>query len=548
MFDSALKQCVALFYRDIGTHTSARLAAMLENEEWEGLASLSADPRQHCSAVSYFLEAQAVGFLKKFQDFPGSADLRKQRATEKWWDGERQCKRTNDRLFWYLPENRVFEPSPRVPAIADFLSAVRKTITDWIGPRPPALLEGKFGPGATFTDKGSKTSIPHKISSNPSLTSDCVWFLPQWLGNQAGAALAARSDGKLCFVKGNRFTTVPKTAHTDRAIAVEPSVNVFFQLGIGRALKSRLRSSTGWDLKHAQEIHRRIARESSVSKEFATLDLSNASDTVSKSLVRLCLPHAWYEQLDDLRSKFTQIQEKWVYLEKFSSMGNGFTFELETLIFAAIVDVVSRKAGYVRGLGVDYFVYGDDIICKDNIVPDVQAALNFCGLTLNGSKSFWGDSPFRESCGGDYWSGSDVRPYSLTSAPKEPHEFIALSNGINKAICKSGILDYSIGRSCWRTVQSRFIPASIRRCRGPEALGDIVLHDREVDRWRTRLRGQIRYLQVWRPAKHRIVRYGWFPDEVILACATYGTGGSRQGGVIPRDGVISYKLGWVTYS
>jgi hypothetical protein len=45
----------------------------------------------------------------------------------------------------------------------------------------------------------------------------------------------------------------------------------------------------------------------------------------------------------------------------------------------------------------------------------------------------------------------------------------------------------------------------------------------------------------------RVISFQRFEAQVVLACATYGTG-NRRGGVIPRDGVLSYKVGWVPFS
>jgi len=87
-------------------------------------------------------------------------------------------------------------------------------------------------------------------------------------------------------------------------------------------------------------------------------------------------------------------------------MGNGFTFELESLIFYALTVATCR----IEGIRPDVTVYGDDIICPPSAVALLTSVFAFCGLTINKSKSYT-EGPFRESCGTDYFKGVNVRPY-----------------------------------------------------------------------------------------------------------------------------------------
>ncbi len=535
----------SLFYEGLGTPVSLAAAVMLRVGCWDGLAALSVKPSSYNDSLTYFRDASAAALLKKLQQLPGSAADRRMRTIKKWWEGEKHCLLTNHRLSAYMPENLVFD-LPRHAGISAVIVEIRKTILSWIGSRPPELLLGRFGPGATFSDRGGKTTVPDKMSSVPSLTRDAVWYLPQWLSTQWGADFAQR-HGELSFVEGNRFATVPKTALIDRSIASEPSINGFYQLALGRALRERLRKKADWDLDKAQAIHRRVAGIASVTRELATLDLSNASDTVSKELVRLLLPRAWFDELDFLRSKKTLIDKKWVVLEKFSSMGNGYTFELETIIFAAITCVMTRLTGNGKGvLGRDVFVFGDDIICMDGVVSELVAALRFFGFTINEEKSFHGNSPFRESCGADFFNGDDVRPFFLKDLPEGPGGYIAFANGLRAVEDRLRKLNFTLPKSAWFAVLDQ-IPTQVRNCRGPQGLGDIVIHDDE-SRWQTHWENGIRHVKAYKPWKTSIVSWGHFTTSIVLACATYGTGGGIRGGVSPRDADVAYKVGWVPAS
>jgi hypothetical protein len=207
-------------------------------------------------------------------------------------------------------------------------------------------------------------------------------------------------DGKLAFV--------PKNAKTYRSVLVEPTLNTMLQGGYGRHIASRLRR-VGQDI-HDQSRNQRLAREGSLTGALATLDLSSASDTISSELVAHLLPIDWFLALDACRTKtyVDPLTSEVKVLEKFSSMGNGFTFPLQTLIFWALV-VASQETT------ADVSVYGDDIICPVETVPTVLEVFAACGFKVNQSKSYW-SGPFRESCGTDYYLGIDIRPFYLKRA------------------------------------------------------------------------------------------------------------------------------------
>lgn len=564
-----LVQTALRYYESCGSPLALSCAIKLKNGLWDELADVSPKPELYLSAGEYFKDAAAAAFLKKLSILPTTHD-RRANALKTWWDGEFACKKTNIRLDPFLDHAVSRDMAPGLSSfgrlerqfklrsqengrIADFFNDVKRILNGWLGPVPPDLLEGRFGPGATLAATGRMTTVPDKMSLNPTCTQGAIWLLPQWAGTLWSRAISNRL-GKIEFVHGNRFTTVPKTAKTDRSIAIEPDINVFYQLAVGRALRGRLKRSTGWDLDKAAMIHRQVARESSISREFATLDLSNASDTLSLSLVQLLLPPRWFELLSFLRSPKSQIDGKWIVLEKFSSMGNGFTFELETIIFAALCCAVSRQAGHKGRLGLDVFVFGDDIIVKDDIQASLKSVLQFCGFTLNADKSFSGASPFRESCGGDYFLGSNVRPFYLKHGLSEIPELIACANGIRAVGEKAAVMGIPFpGRP--RLFVLDHLPKKVRECRGPSDLGDIVIHD-EPETWSTKTRFSIRYIKTYLPTPRFNKKWDWFSGDVQLASATYGVKSpnrkgwtwAQDGGVTPRNVLLSYKVSWTPYS
>jgi hypothetical protein len=315
-------------------------------------------------------------------------------------------------------------------------------------------------------------------------------------------------------------------------------------------IRARLFRFAGIDLDHGHIEHGKLAREGSLTGCYATIDLSSASDTVADNLVKLLLPPAWYDLLDSLRSPYTSVDGKWVKLEKFSSMGNGFTFELETLLFWAISS--ECQAPYDEH---QVRVYGDDIIVPTESAKDVVGALSYFGFSCNKEKTFV-EGAFRESCGSDYFQGVAVRPYYLEGFPNEPSEWIALANGIRRLANQDRRFPRrwdDLRRSWFRTLDN--LPTRVRSIRGPETLGDVVIHDDERH-WRTRWRSNcIRYLQVYRPKALSRVRWEGFAYEVQFAAALYFAGKGREGptrdplgNLVPREPVLTHKIGWLPYS
>lgn len=533
---------------------SLTVAILLREGEYDQIVGLTTDPCCYTTPTAYFQACAATDFLRKLDGLPTTIDT-EAKAREKWWKAERDCKLTNDRL------NDLFSsgyPDENERRLRDFFARLRKTVSWLIGDCPPSTWEGAFGPGATVSDPSRYTTVPDKMSSVPTFTPEAWPFLFPWAGTEWAKASAALGNSPLSY-RGNKYFTVPKDSSTRRSCAKEPSLNGFFQLGLGRVMRRRL-ALRGLDLVNGQDTHRLVACRASKGAGLATIDLSSASDTISLELVKLAFPDRWVSNLMALRSPYTQVDGKWVLLEKFSSMGNGFTFELETALFAAILLTLDPTLQ----IGEDLWVYGDDIIVPSRLENEVKACFAYLGFTLNPKKSYF-SGEFRESCGGDYFRGVWVRPYFLKELPHEPQHFIALANGIRKlGRCEAfphSIRD-SLRRAWFRCLDH--IPTAIRSCRGPEDLGDLVIHD-DQERWDTRWRSCIRYVRCYRPAQYRKVRWNGFAYDVQFAAALYGVSvepkrsigsqplradalSERERYLIPRDGVDGYKVGWVPFS
>jgi hypothetical protein len=242
----------------------------------------------------------------------------------------------------------------------------------------------------------------------------------------------------------SKVTTVPKNAKTDRVICIEPHLNVFVQLGIGAVIRRQLRRF-GIDL-DTQDWNRYLASKAE-SYRLATVDLSSASDMISFNVVKYVLPKDWFDLLFLARCDHTMVDGKQITLSKFSSMGNGYTFELESLIFTA----AALAAGADRRLMA---VYGDDIILERTHYPRLLEILTFLGFEVNGKKTFV-EGNFFESCGTDWYNGINVRPFYLKGGYNDEVEARFL---IANAIRRWATIPLT--RYFWVS-DSRFLPAWI---------------------------------------------------------------------------------------
>lgn len=218
----------------------------------------------------------------------------------------------------------------------------------------------------------------------------------------------------------SRVVSVPKTYKTPRIIALEPTCMQFMQQGILHRLvpvmeeDSFLSPFVGFT---RQEPNQLLAREGSLHGGLATLDLSEASDRVSYQHVLAMFDRfpLVREAVDATRSRKADVPGHGVIrLAKFASMGSALCFPMEEMVFLTIIFSsieqslstsftrrdVSRFAGKVR-------VYGDDIVVPAEHVDCVIDGLESFGLKVNVNKSFW-NGKFRESCGKEYYDGTDV--------------------------------------------------------------------------------------------------------------------------------------------
>lgn len=311
------------------------------------------------------------------------------------------------------------------------------------------ILEGcDFGPGSSVLASGQ--SFVHKTGcSRLSATDSSMYSF--YLEFYRGSPSALRAEkirrdefGKPVVVNGSKLCFVPKTSEISRTICIEPSLNMFIQKGLAAQLERALNRSFSFDLRDQQFRNKRLARVGSKFGTMSTIDLSSASDTISNSLCDYLLPRDILSWLQYARSARTSTPDGVEHeLHMISSMGNAFTFPLQTIIFSAIaygvykvlgIDLISPTASCDGNLGV----FGDDIVIRSESYGLMCRALGAAGFFVNVSKSF-NVGLFRESCGGDYFDGHNVRGVYCRTL-KTTHDRYSLINRLLDWSANNGIL------------------------------------------------------------------------------------------------------------
>lgn len=377
-------------------------------------ANYEIDPNVYSSVDQFKRDYAYISFLRKWKGFEANINP-EWAAFSTWMASEKQCFRTNKRLELECSTG-LFSVAPSV-----IVTAQRK-IAQILGSLRPDLIAElcRFGNGATYDLRRGSTHA--EKSCRPTVTFGAIpWVCRVLSGDDYLGSLVGPLD-TLKVVEANRMVMVPKTVKTHRPIAAEPTLNSYVQQGFGRYIRMRLKQF-GVDLGD-QTINQDLAR---FAKDFSltTIDLSSASDTLCTGLVKLLLPPEWYDALYSLRCQFTEFKGRRFALSKFSSMGNAFTFELESLIFYALIS----SAG---SAGV-FSVYGDDMIVHDDDYRSVLETLTWAGFILNERKSFSAGSRFYESCGRHYFDSQEVTPCYQKDVCKRPHDFVRLHNRLLRA-------------------------------------------------------------------------------------------------------------------
>jgi hypothetical protein len=211
-----------------------------------------------------------------------------------------------------------------------------------------------------------------------------------------------------------KLTAVPKDSRGPRLICVHPAESIWIQQGQRRLLEARITNhplTKGRINFTDQTVNGKLALSSSLSREFVTLDLKEASDRISCRLVKSLFGDYTYDWISCSRAnKVKLLDGREIELKKWAPMGNALCFPVESLIFFSLVHAAIRSH-----YGIDcreVYVFGDDIIFPKPYKEGVITTLVMFGLIPNISKTF-SSGFFRESCGVEAYKGVDITPLRL---------------------------------------------------------------------------------------------------------------------------------------
>lgn len=418
-----VKEAFGLLCRTVGTPYAIQAYSRFIASEASLEQLEMPQPESYPSAHPFLQDYYVYSYIRKYVGLDVDQSLIEDESYAKWYAYEESCRQTNQRI-------KAGDYSPSFRAVLD---RAKETIAKVLGTFSyhKVLVGCDIGPGASsgiprsLSPSGRKHLLP-LTTTYPCRKAAAAWCEIDYHISSVGlhAAMLLPFERNFTVVPGGELGLVPKTSFVHRVIDKQPSWNIWFQKGAGHYMRGRLKKF-GVDL-DSQTRNRQCAAIAHKAG-YATLDLSGASDCKAKLLIKALLNENWYDWLERIRTTVTTyIRKEYgirevIPLEKFSSMGNGFTFELETLVFWALLgpeNVVS--------------IFGDDIVVRKDFYATAVAILTEAGFTVNSNKSY-AAGPFYESCGGHFFEGHEVTPVYQKERVEELIHYVRAANRWYKA-------------------------------------------------------------------------------------------------------------------
>ena len=325
-----------------------------------------------------------------------------------------------------------------------------------------------------------------------------------------------------------RVVFVPKTQSAPRVIAIEPSHVQYMQQAVKdlmyavieehRLTKDSIRFTD-------QSVNQRLAYSSSIDKRLATLDLKDASDRVHLHLVqRIFKTSGLLELLEDARSLHATLPSgRNLVLTKYASMGSALCFPVEACVFYTLIQSAMHQqdgkrpsSRSIRQYSRLIDIYGDDIITPVEYTDTIVRYLESYALKVNIDKSFR-NSHFRESCGADYYHGTDVKPVYASHVPFddlrswEPDAIMSWCDKANQFYLRGQWHIAQVIRDLVRQVARRPIPRS--RNPGPGLVFTSLIFTTDL-RWNRNLQCFKQMRTVYQPSKKKDDIHG--DDNAVL--------------------------------
>lgn len=341
---------------------------------------------------------------------------------------------------WEIPKD------PKL-SVGFSIAYARDALKNWFEPQCGTELEltmasiereARFGPGASL----GHGKVPHlfyfKVGDAPMFAaSEYVrsWYNLSVQHNPlCEAAELARNakHGPIQLAEFGNLTMVPKSHSKMRIVVTEPSANTYFQLGAGKVIERVLDKRTSTNLSTQPFFNAKMAEVGSRNGSYATVDMKQCSDYIALPLVKYMFPKSVTQWVNTLRTPAVKADGYGIIrLNMASTMGNGFTFPLQTALLLGVVYGVYKTLDIpfepctIDGLGT-YGVFGDDVVVLRESFPLFVQTVEALGMIVNKDKSFC-DGAFRESCGHDYFDGREVRGVYIRKY-ETPQDFISIFN------------------------------------------------------------------------------------------------------------------------
>lgn len=192
---------------------------------------------------------------------------------------------------------------------------------------------------------------------------------------------------------------------------------------------------------HDQTQNQMLAKLGSWRGVLATVDLSHASDTITKVFAAEVFPRSFWTLVEPLLGTHLLVDNKRRLMQQMSTAGHALTFQLESMIFLAIYRAATKLYEIFSGeetlkgpfvFHTDYgmpvpAIYGDDGVVETRVFETLVDILTALGFHVNWNKSY-AEGPYRESCGLEFWNGEDISGYYF---PRFPIEGTLTATGLN---------------------------------------------------------------------------------------------------------------------
>lgn len=306
----------------------------------------------------------------------------------------------------FVESQHTFGCAPVMRASFEVLSEARAIVHDILGEFDATEMHTlcKFGKRAASGLTLRRSYLDNRIQVRTGTWEQHLEFSTVLLHDERLWRLVNKG-GRDVLIDHVKYNVVPKSFKACRGIAPDTVLGGFLSAGLGNLIRERFEKATGIRLTTAPDVHKVLARRGSSNGKVATIDMQKASDSFTIDHAELLLQTPWLNAIKVARTPNIQVSGKIHNLVSLMLMGSGHTFPLQTLLFYALARAccnLSSTRGPVK-------VFGDDIIIPSRAAKAFVRVMTDIGFTINVEKSFL-EGPFRESCGGDYYDGCDVRP------------------------------------------------------------------------------------------------------------------------------------------